>query len=208
MAERARAPFASIQDLRCRVPLSSRVLRTLAGIGALQCLAPGRREALWNVLDAYSEEDVFQSPPRAPVFPAMDAAEELHADYEGMSLSVARHGMELLRPHLPADVLRAADLPARRNGERVTVAGAVICRQRPGTAKGFVFVSLEDETGISNVVVEPGFFERHRLVITQEPYLLVKGRMQSVDGVIHVRAAHVEGLEAGEVSSGTSHDFR
>jgi error-prone DNA polymerase len=205
----AARPFASIRDLRRRVPLSARVLRTLAGIGALESLVPGRRQALWSVLDSTGQENLF--PPGAgsgPVFPAMDAAEELQADYDGMRLSVARHGMELLRPHLPEGVSRAADLPARRNGEWVTVAGAVICRQRPGTAKGFVFVSLEDETGISNAVLEPGFFERHRLVITQEPFLLIRGRLQSMDGVIHVRAGHVEALEAGELSGGESHDFR
>jgi error-prone DNA polymerase len=96
LAERARAPFTSIEDLRRRVPLSARVLRTLAGIGALQSLVPGRREALWSVLDTFSEEDLFQSPhlsPMAPLFPAMDPAEELEADYEGMRLSVAHHSM-------------------------------------------------------------------------------------------------------------------
>jgi error-prone DNA polymerase len=210
LAERARAPFTSIEDLRRRVPLSARVLRTLAGIGALQSLVPGRREALWSVLDTFSEEDLFQSPhlsPMAPLFPAMDPAEELEADYEGMRLSVAHHSMELLRPQL-SGVLRACDLAARRNGESVAVAGAVICRQRPGTAKGFVFISLEDETGIVNVIVEPGFFERHRLLITQEPFLLIKGRLQNVDQVIHVRAARAEPLQAGDLAAAGSHDFR
>jgi error-prone DNA polymerase len=206
-AERARAPFASIPDLRGRVPLGARVLRTLAGIGALQSLVPGRRQALWSVLESFRQEDLFQSPPRAPLFPPMNPAEELQADYEGMRLSVARHSMELLRPHL-AGVLRAADLPARRNGEWVAVAGAVICRQRPGTAKGFVFVSLEDETGIVNIIVEPRFFERHRLLITQEAFLLIKGRLQNIDGVIHVRAGQARGLEAGSLASAGSHDFR
>ena len=118
--------------------------------------------------------------------------------------------MELLRPRLEG-VLRACDLPARRNGEYVTVAGAVICRQRPGTAKGFVFVSLEDETGICNVVVAPPFFEQNRLLITGEPFLLMSGRLQNTNGVIHLRAAHVEPLETGELeglSSAESYDFR
>ena len=88
------------------------------------------------------------------------------------------------------------------------MAGQVICRQRPGTAKGFVFLSLEDETGIANVVVEPAFFERNRLLITEEPFLLVEGRMQNIDQVIHVRAAQVEPLDAGALSLAASHDFR
>jgi error-prone DNA polymerase len=137
----------------------------------------------------------------------MNPAEELQADYEGMRLSVARHGMELLRPHL-AGVLRAADLPAQPHGKRVTVAGAVICRQRPGTARGFVFVSLEDETGIVNIIVEPKFFEQNRLLITQEPFLLIKGPLQNVDNVIHIRAAHVEPLPATDLSAAESYDFR
>jgi error-prone DNA polymerase len=212
VAERARAPFESIHDLRRRVPLSTRVLRTLAGIGALEGLAPGRRQALWSVLEGCDAGDLFQPQAQArahdePAFPAMTAGEELEADYEGMRLSVARHSMELLRPELEG-VLRAADLPACRGGDYVTVAGAVICRQRPGTAKGFVFVSLEDETGISNAVCEPKFFERHRRLITGEPFLIISGRLQNVEGVIHIRAAHVEPLEAAGLCSAESHDFR
>jgi error-prone DNA polymerase len=214
VAERAREAFGSIEDLRRRVPLNARVLRTLAGIGALESLAPDRRQALWSVLASFERDDLFQSgagePEHGAEFSKMSAFEELHEDYEGMRLSVARHSMELLRPELEG-VLRACDLAARRSGEYVTVAGSVICRQRPGTAKGFVFVSLEDETGIANVVVEPGFFERHRLLITGEPFLRMGGRLQNIDGVIHVRAAHVEALEAGELtglSGAESHDFR
>jgi error-prone DNA polymerase len=210
VAERARAPFGSIQDLRRRVPLGAhgaRLLRTLAGIGALQSLAPGRRQALWSVLDSFDHSDLFlASPPAGPVFPAMNSAEELQADYEGMSLSIARHGMELLRPNLPG-VVRAVDLPSLPDGRLVTVAGAVICRQRPGTAKGFVFLSLEDETGIVNIIVEPKFFERNRLLITQERFLLIKGPLQNVDNVIHIRAAWAEPL-AVDLATAESHDFR
>jgi error-prone DNA polymerase len=208
MAERARGAFTSIQDLRRRVPFGGNgVLRRLASIGALEGLAPGRRQALWSALDGFDSGDLFAaSESRGPVFPAMNPAEELEADYEGMRLSVARHGMELLRPGL-SGVLRAVDLPSQRHGSFVAVGGAVICRQRPGTARGFVFLSLEDETGIVNIIIEPKFFERNRLVITQEAFLLVKGRLQRVDDVIHVKASHVEALQAGELSTGESHDF-
>jgi len=210
IAERARAPFTSIQDLRSRVPsgaLGARVLRTLAGIGALQNLTPVRRQALWSVLDPFHPEDLFHAPTGPPAFPPMNPAEELQADYEGMHLSVSSHGMELLRPHLPG-VLRASDLPAQPHGRRVTVAGAVICRQRPGTAHGFLFLSLEDETGIVNIIVDPQFFEQHRLLITQEPFLLIKGRLQNVESVIHIRAARVDALHAADLVTAASHDFR
>ena len=183
---------------------------TLAGIGALQSLTPDRRQALWNVLDPFRQEDLVQSSPPSsctlPTFPAMNSAEELQADYEGMHLSVTRHGMDLLRPHLPG-VLRAADLPTQRHGRRVTVAGAVICRQRPGTAQGFVFLSLEDETGITNIILEPKFFEKNRLLVTQEPFLLIEGRLQNVDNVIHVRATRALPLPAGDLAASSSHDF-
>jgi error-prone DNA polymerase len=210
LAERAREAFASVEDLRRRVPLSGRVLRTLAGIGALQSLMPGRRQALWSVLDPAQQMDLFLTSAAAaepPALPPMDSVEELQEDYEGMRFSVARHGMELLRPYLDG-VLRASDLPAQSHGRAVTVAGAVICRQRPGTAKGFVFLSLEDETGIVNVILEPKFFERNRLLLTQEAFLLIEGRMQNVDHVIHIRATHAEALQAGDLVTGESHDFR
>ena len=207
LAARAAAPFASIQDLRRRAPLSGRVMRTLAEIGALESLTQGRREALWEVLDAYAQGDLFQAPAaRRPAFRAMSEAEEIQADYEGMRLSVARHSMELLRPQLEG-VRRAADLPALRSGEYVTVAGAVICRQRPGTAKGFVFVSLEDETGIVNVILTPKFFELHRLLVTQEPFLRMEGPLQNVEGVIHVKAVRADVLEADGLAPSESHDF-
>jgi error-prone DNA polymerase len=83
----------------------------------------------------------------------------------------------------------------------------VICRQRPGTAKGFVFVSLEDETGISNAVVPPPLFEANRLVITEEPFLLIEGRLQHVKNVIHIKAERIERLRAGELAGSRSHDF-
>ncbi len=114
--------------------------------------------------------------------------------------------MALLRDKLEG-VTTAIDLWEKRDGDRVKVAGAVICRQRPGTAKGFVFLSLEDETGIANVVITPPFFERHRLLITQEPFLAVTGRLQHIDHVIHVKAEHIEPLASDKLACAASHDF-
>ncbi|ACB77327.1 DNA polymerase III subunit alpha [Opitutus terrae] len=141
--------------------------------------------------------------PLAPMTPA----ERMHADFRGMNLTVGTHPMALVRERLP-DVWRAADLPLGRDGERVKVAGSVICRQRPGTAKGFVFVSLEDETGIANVVVYPDLFEQRRMTINEEPALCIVGRMQSDRGVIHVKAETIEALNLAELPTQTSHDFR
>src|SRR5207237_2278754 len=113
-------------------------------------------------------------------------------------LTLGPHPMALRRWELARDpgrpILRAADLRHVPDGERVRVAGNVIVRQRPGTAKGFVFLSLEDETGIANVIVTPGLFARHRLVLVTEPFLLIEGILQTQDGVVSVRAARVEPL--------------
>jgi error-prone DNA polymerase len=114
--------------------------------------------------------------------------------------------MALIRPNLP-DALRATDLPLVKDGERVTIAGSVICRQRPGTAKGFVFISLEDETGIANAIVVPQIFEARRLVITQEPALRITGKLQNLHGVIHVKAEKIEALTEAALPAQTSHDF-
>lgn len=136
----------------------------------------------------------------------MTAAERLGADYGGMQLTTGPHPMALLRPNLK-NILRATDLPKVRNGQRVRIAGNVICRQRPGTAKGFVFVSLEDETGVSNAIVTPALFEKMRLLITQEDFLIIEGPLQHTDNVIHVKARKIEPLPHGELAGSESHDF-
>jgi error-prone DNA polymerase len=137
----------------------------------------------------------------------MTEAERLVADYAGTGLSIGRHPMALRRDELAMrGILRASDLHGARQGRRVRVAGMVITRQRPGTAKGFVFLTLEDETGIANIIVRPDLFARDRLVIVEEPFLLVDGVLQSQDGVISVRAEEVSGLPGTGVDF-DAHDF-
>jgi error-prone DNA polymerase len=123
-----------------------------------------------------------------------------------MGLTIGPHPMALKRGEMALrGVLRAADLPKARDGRRVRVAGMVITRQRPGTAKGFVFLTLEDETGISNVIVRPDLFDRARATIIRQPFLIVDGLLQHQDGVLSVRAERVEGMEGG--ASVEAHDF-
>lgn len=136
----------------------------------------------------------------------MNYSERIQADFAGMNLTTGKHPMALLRPRLK-NILRAADLPKVKNGSRIRIAGNVICRQRPGTAKGFVFVSLEDETGISNAVVAPPMFEAHRLVITEEPFLVIEGKLQSIENVIHVKAEKIQRLDHGPLVGSESYDF-
>jgi error-prone DNA polymerase len=137
---------------------------------------------------------------------AMDSGERLQADYAGMGLTIGPHPMALRRGDLSLrGVMRASDLPGARHGRRVRVAGMVITRQRPGTAKGFVFLTLEDETGISNIIIRPDLFDRERMAIVRQPFLIVDGVLQHQDGVLSVRAERVEGIEGG--ASIDAHDF-
>jgi error-prone DNA polymerase len=136
----------------------------------------------------------------------MTVQERVNADYATMNLTAGPHPMKLLRDKLP-NIWRASDLKKAKHGSTIQIAGNVICRQRPGTAKGFVFVSLEDETGVSNAIVAPPLFEEQRLLITEEPFLLIEGMLQKVDGVIHVKAEHIERLPHDSLTGAESYDF-
>ena len=115
--------------------------------------------------------------------------------------------MRQIRTRLPGRSWTAEDLKKARDGQRVCVVGAVICRQRPGTAKGVFFLSLEDETGIINCVLWPSLFERNRLLVAQEPYIKVMGKIQQSQGTIHVIARHVDRLRLDDAPKHASHDF-
>ena len=137
----------------------------------------------------------------------MTEAERLVADYAGTGLTVGRHPMALRRDELATRaVMRAIDLRTARQGRRIRVAGMVITRQRPGTAKGFVFLTLEDETGIANIIVQPELFARDRLIIIEEPFLMVEGVLQNQDGVTSVRAEAVHGMRGLDIDV-DAHDF-
>jgi error-prone DNA polymerase len=136
----------------------------------------------------------------------MDDDERLQADYAGMGLTIGPHPMALRRGEMALrGVLRACDLPQAKDGRRVRVAGMVITRQRPGTAKGFVFLTLEDETGISNVIIRPDLFDRERMTVIRQPFLIVDGILQHQEGVLSVRAERLEGMSGGAAVD--AHDF-
>jgi len=136
----------------------------------------------------------------------MTLPERVQADYEGMNLTTGPHPMILLRDEMP-NVWRATDLVKARHGATVQIAGNVICRQRPGTAKGFVFISLEDETGVSNAIVTPDLFEKLRLLITEEPFLLIEGEVQNSDDVVLIKARKIMPLAHAQLAGSASHDF-
>jgi error-prone DNA polymerase len=154
------------------------------------------------VVPAAGNDDTAECPLKP-----MTEADRLVADYAGTGLTLGRHPMALRRHELAMrGVVRAVDLRALRQGRRVRVAGMVITRQRPGTAKGFVFLTLEDETGIANIIVRPDLFGRDRAVVIEEPFLLVEGVLQNQDGVISIRAETVLGL-GGVTVDFEAHDF-
>lgn len=143
---------------------------------------------------------------RGPFAP-MSLPERVRADYDGTGLTIGPHPMSFSRASLAArGVLRAIDLHRVRVGRRVLVGGAVITRQRPGTAKGFVFLSLEDETGIANVIITPDTFGANKRVIVDEPYVVVEGVLQNQDGAVSVKADRIEAL-ASAGPDVESHDF-
>jgi error-prone DNA polymerase len=183
----------------------------LAEIGALKEFTQHRRDALWQVENPISQDDLFsentpQSNEKESILEAMNPVERMEADYRGLHLSTGPHPMALIRKQIPnawtANMLEEA--PA---GTLITIAGLIICRQRPGTANGNLFLSLEDETGISNAFVPAKTFEMNRLQITQENFLQVTGIVQKSRGVISILAKSFEPLPHATLEGNLSHDF-
>ena len=192
-------PFTSVNDLARRVPdLNRKELVALAHTGALNSLGSveHRRDALWQVEQAgrpvgpllRSAENARASDDDPSPLKRMTTDERLAADYAGTGITTGPHPMAYQREALSRQgILSAHDLESRNGSPYVRVAGRVICRQRPGTAKGFVFLSLEDETGIANIILTPDIFEQNRLIVTRSRHLVIAGRLQNQDGVVHVK---------------------
>jgi error-prone DNA polymerase len=209
VAARGERAFTSTEDLARRAALERDELTALAAIGALNALGGTRRSHLWAVARPVPGGLFGDAGPSSEASPLSDMTvdERLAADYAGTGVTLGPHPMAIQRAALTRrGVVRARDLAHLADGRRVSVAGSVIVRQRPGTAKGFVFLSLEDETGIANVIVTPQLFARQRLALVAEPFLLVEGFLQSQDRVISVKALRVEPLP-GTLPSVPSHDF-
>jgi error-prone DNA polymerase len=217
VAERACAPFASLADFARRASPRRNEIEALAECGALASLDPRaseRRAALWQVTGLERDRrSLFAgvAPPdaeRAVPIPALSALETTLADYRTTGLTTGPHVMAHLRAGLRArGVLATAELRGVPSGRYVRTAGHVIVRQRPGSAKGFCFVTLEDETGTTNGVFTPDQFERLRGPLHASPLLEIAGPIQNVDGVIHVRVREVVPLQ-GANAVPDSHDYR
>lgn len=205
--------FVSLEDVCRRSGLRPKDLEHLAAAGAFERFCPGRRKALWEVLriikgkeekpliKAYRELLEKKSAKVAEISEAPDLVPEMSdidktiADYKRTGLSSGQHPMTYYRTWLRLKNIKACgDLADATDGLYLTVAGGVICRQRPGTAKGFVFLTLEDETGMTNVIIRPQLFEQYRQVILNNHFLAIQGKLQSQEGVINVLAEKVKAL--------------
>ena len=219
-APRVQSRFRSIDDLVRRVNVRRDEIAMLAEIGALNSLGHDRRSAMWQVerairpagemfetensLEAYAPEALGNSP-----LSEMNISERLIADYTGTGLTVGPHPLTFRRKELAMrGVMPAIELPRAKAGRRVRTAGMVITRQRPGTAKGFVFLTLEDETGISNVIIRPDLYAAERLTVVEASFLLVEGLLQNQDGVTSIKAERMSKLEGmPDEAAIDSHDF-
>jgi error-prone DNA polymerase len=213
VAARAAGPFGTLGDLVRRAGVSRAWLVRLAEAGALGALAPDRRSAVWRSLGVEAEEgDLFAgvSPVEPdPVLPDASAADEVSADFATTGMSARAHPMAVIRPALASGRVRTvrevARLPDRAP---VEVAGLVIVRQRPETAKGIVFVSLEDETGIANLVVMPDVYERCRTVVRGASYVVARGRIERNGAVVNVKVDGVAPLALAPAVGSRAREFR
>ncbi len=175
-------------------------------IGGPDMVRPAPEDFSVTSVNSVVEDPIDPRGEDCPLKP-MTEAERLVADYAGTGLTMGRHPMALKRETLAMQgVMRAIDLQNARQGRRIRVAGMVITRQRPGTAKGFVFLTLEDETGIANIIIRPDLFARDRLLIVEEPFLLIDGVLQNQDGVTSIRAEIVQRIQGVSVDF-DAHDF-
>ena len=210
--QRQKRSFRDLDDFVKRGRLQKPELVTLAEIGALNCFGMKRRKALWQVEEASRQSGpLFDSIPSVidseyPL-PDMNALERLEADYRGTKLTTGPHPMALIRGSVAKKgAVSTSCLASLKNGQRVRVAGGIIVRQRPLTARGFLFLSLEDETGITNIVVKPPVFQKNRVTLVSHPFLLIEGVVQNSDNVVSVLANRFWPLEIRDAKL-PSHDF-
>jgi error-prone DNA polymerase len=216
LAARIHGPFATVDQLAARVPeLNRKELVALASVGALNPLdqVEHRRDALWQVEQAgrpvgplLRSAGPLQAAASSPL-QRMTTDERVSADFAGTGLTTGPHPMAWQRARLrQKGILSATELENCESNRAVRIAGCVIARQRPGTAKGFVFLSVEDETGIANVIITPDIFEQNRLIVTRSRFLEIQGKLQNQDGVIHVKAQLITPMEITSADI-RSHDF-
>jgi len=194
--------YRSIEDLWRRVPIPIAALERLAEADAFQTLGLDRRQALWAIRGLSDTRlPLFDTVPAEPdpepdvALNPMTAGRQVVEDYRSTGLSLRRHPVSFLRPDLAQRrIVRCADLPTIRDGKQVEVAGIILVRQRPGSARGVLFVTIEDETGHANLILWPSVFEKQRALVLSASMVACRGKLQKEGEVIHVIAAHLTDL--------------
>jgi error-prone DNA polymerase len=195
----AARPFRSVGDVARRAHVSRAMLARLAAADVFGSLGLTRREALWQVL-ALGEDlplfaDLEEEQEPMPFLPRMPIEQQVAADYQTVGLSLKAHPVGLIRPELDQlQVLSAADLAKADDKSIVRVAGLVLVRQQPSTSKGTIFMTLEDETGVVNLVVWPHLWKRYRAVVRGATAILAQGKLERASGVTHVIPGTLEDL--------------
>ncbi len=202
-------PYRSVEEVQRRSGIPAQAMQALAAADAFATLGLGRRDALWAVRGMQEALPLFAMADRTTNHPRPETAEpavslpglpeggEVVADYRAVGLSLRRHPLAFLRGELAAmGAIPCADLVHTRDGRRVSAAGLVLVRQKPGSAQGVMFITVEDETGVANIIVWPKLFEQQRPLILSAGMVAVRGRVQSENGVTHLIAEHLTDLTA------------
>jgi len=223
--ERGRnGPYRSLFDFLERTRLKREAIENLIVCGAFDSFGLERRELLWQLgliyrsdgrngierqlaLPLPTEQDMPYGPSGVVELPAMTDWDRMAADYAVLGLSPGHHPLALLRPQLHEGVVPSRMLESLADGTAVEVAGLVVCRQRPGTAKGFVFLVVEDEFGLVNVIVKPNLYQRQRSLVRTEPFVIVRGELQRRDGTVNLLAESFNVLRFAEGVAPAAHNF-
>ncbi len=206
---RRNGAYRSLSDFLRRVPLATEAIENLVMVGAFDDFGVGRREALWQIglfipskrVGTPKTDKGRQLALALPIdrdhvdLKPFGSWDQMAADYEILGLSPHYHPLGLLRPRLPKHLATSTDLEHLPNESVIQIAGLVVCRQRPGTAKGITFLLMEDELGLANIIVYPDLYQKNRMVVRGDPFLLVQGKLQREEGVVNVIAHNVAPLE-------------
>jgi error-prone DNA polymerase len=183
--------YASLEDFHTRTRVDREAVENLIMVGAFDFLGVPRRQLLWK-LGMLVNQPPDTMPLRLPLpgvrLPQMTLEDRVAADYQIQGLSATHHPMEVFRSEAPKNVLKSTDIAAIPSGVKVRVAGCVVCRQMPGTAKGHVFITLEDEHGLINAILRPQVYDKYRQIARLEPVIIVEGTLQKHDGIVNIVA--------------------
>jgi len=191
-------PYTSLEDFYARTRLDREAVENLIMIGAFDSFRVPRRQLLWQLgmlVKQPSNAMALRLPVPGAELPRMTLADKVAADYQIQGLSAKHHPMQVFRSDVSKNVLKSSGIAAIPSGTKVRVAGCVVCRQMPGTAKGHVFITLEDECGLINVILRPQVYDKYRQIARLEPVIVVEGTLQKHDGIVNIVAQQLRPIQ-------------